>query len=163
MPNSLYCQFEESYKYIFLYAYTRVQQLQQVVPGSGVFFLVGAAVRTLRQLVALKVLFFLEVHKNFLQKHFGNGVTQILFRRHGSIPRSVQMRLMVEQLALGGVSSEYRLALSVSSYHIHSCITDFTCIYQSAESLSSTLKKLKLFMYLLHATGIWRIKPCAAY
>jgi len=63
----MYCHFEENYKYIFMYAYKRVQRLQYVASGNGMFFLGRSAALTLTQLVALKGVFFLQkVHKNFL-------------------------------------------------------------------------------------------------
>ena len=50
-----------------MYAYKRVQRLQYVASGNGMFFLGRSAALTLTQLVALKGVFFLQkVHKNFL-------------------------------------------------------------------------------------------------
>ena len=60
----MYWHFEENYKYIFMYAYTRVQQLQYVASGNGLFFLGRSAALTLTQLVARKSFFVVVVKKS---------------------------------------------------------------------------------------------------
>jgi len=47
-----------------MYAYTRVQQLQYVASGNGLFFLGRSAALTLTQLVARKSFFVVVVKKS---------------------------------------------------------------------------------------------------
>jgi len=136
----MYCHSEENYKYIFMYAYTRVQQLTVRCLWQWIGFLRPVWCTYTYVIGRLKRFFSRSPQKFPLETCFGNYVTQILFRRYGYILRAIG----------GGPAGTGTVptSLSVSSFHIHSYITDNIWTYQSAGSLSNTLKKLKLYVFI---------------